>query len=471
MAVLAAALMNLLDANVVNIAAPTIHNDLGGSYSDLQWLTAGYTLAMAVGLLTGGRLGDMFGRKRTLLIGAVGFTAASLACALATSEGMLITTRVVQGLIGAVMVPQAFGLIRDLFPPQDVGKAFGVFGPAIGIATILGPIVAGLLIRLDGWRLIFLINLPLGIAAIAVGARFLPSVRPVARHTRLDLAGTVLAGGAMFLLIYPLVEGRQLGWPGWAFAMLACSVPAFGLFALHQLARQRAGRSPLVELRVLSRRAYSSGVLFVLVFFGAVVGITLTIGLLLQIGLGYSPVHASITSSAWAIGAFLGTGFSAALAPKIGRTVLHVGLIVMMAGLAGVYLVLAHTHVALSGWALSGPLLVYGAGMGMIFLPLYDIIVASVEDHEVGSAAGLLEAVQQLGGALGVAVLGTIFFGLMGSGAASHQANSLHAAEVTTLATMAATVLAFGLGFLLPRKPRPAAEVSAEPLSTETALV
>ncbi len=467
-AVLAASLMNLLDANVVNIAAPTIRNDLGGSYADLQWLTAGYTLAMAIGLLTGGRLGDMFGRKRMLLIGAAGFTAASVACALAPSEGALITARIVQGLVGAVMVPQGFGLIRDMFPPQDAGKAFGVFGPAIGIATILGPIAAGLLIRLDGWRLIFLINVPLGVAALAAGARFLPAVPPAARHTRLDLIGTMLAGTAMFLLIYPLVEARQYGWPGWAFVMLACSVPAFGLFAEHQSGRRRSGKSPLAELRVFAKRSYTSGVLFVVVFFAAVAGISLSIGLLLQIGLGYSPVHASITCAAWAIGAFAGTGVAAGLAPKAGRRVLHAGLAVMMAGLAGVYLVLSHTHAALSGWALSGPLLAYGAGMGMIFLPLYDIIIADVEDHEVGSAAGLLEAIQQLGGSLGVAVLGTIFFTVMGSGTATHRTASLHAAQLTTLTTIAVTMLAFGLGFLLSRRQRNPAVPLAEPVAAET---
>lgn len=470
-AVLAASLMNLLDANVVTIAAPTIRDDLGGSYADLQWLTAGYTLAMAVGLLTGGRLGDMFGRKRMLLIGAVGFTVASVGCALAPSEGVLITARIAQGLVGAVMVPQGFGLIRDMFPPRDVGKAFGVFGPAIGMATILGPIVAGLLIRLDGWRLIFLINVPLGVAAIAIGARFLPAVAPAARNSRLDLTGTLLAGTAMFLLIYPLVEGRQLGWPGWSLGLLACSVPAFGAFAVQQLRRGRAGKSPLVELRVFAKRSYSSGVMFVLVFFGAVVGISLTISLLLQIGLGYTPAHASLTSATWAIGAFLGTGASASMAAKQGRNVLHIGLTIMIAGLAGVYLVLSHTHAALSGWALAGPLLAYGAGMGMIFLPLYDIIIADVEDHEVGSAAGVLEAVQQLGGSLGVALLGTIFFSVMDSRAATLRAGSLHAAEVATLVTIAMTVAAFGLGFLLPRRPRRPAELPAGPVSAETALV
>jgi hypothetical protein len=182
----------------------------------------------------------------------------------------------------------------------------------------------------------------------------------------------------MFLPVCPLVEGRQLGWAGWSIALLGCSVPAFGVFAVHQLSRRRYGKSPLVELRVFAKRSYSSGVVFVLVFFGSVVGISLSIGLFLQIGLGYTPAHASITSATWAIGAFLGTGVSAGLAPKLGRTVLHIGLTVMLAGLAGVYLVLSHTHEALSGWALAGPLLAYGAGMGMIFLPLYDIIIADV---------------------------------------------------------------------------------------------
>jgi EmrB/QacA subfamily drug resistance transporter len=462
LAVLAASLMNLLDVNILTVAAPTIRAHLGGSYADLQWLTAGYTLAMAVGLLTGGRLGDMYGRKRMLLIGAAGFTLASVACALATSEGFLIAARIAQGLVGAVMVPQGFGLIRDMFPPKDVGKAFGVFGPAIGIATILGPILAGFLIRLDGWRLIFLINLPLGVAAIALGLRFLPAVPPSARATRLDLTGTLLAAGAMFLLVYPLVEGRQHDWAGWLIAMAICSVPAFAALAWHQRRRRRAGKSPLIEMGIFAKRSYTSGVVFVLVFFAAVVGIGLTIGLLLQIGLGYTPVHASLVSATWAIGAFLGTGASAGLSPKLGRTVLHLGLAVMAGGLAGVYFVLGHTHASLSVWALAGPLLAYGAGMGMIFLPLYDIIIADVEDDEVGSAAGVLEAIQQLGGSLGVAVLGTIFFSVMGTAIATHEADSLHATQVTTLATLGATGLAFCVGFLLPRFPRQAAEAATE---------
>jgi EmrB/QacA subfamily drug resistance transporter len=542
MAVLAASLMNLLDANVMNVAAPTIRTNLGGSYADLQWLTAGYTLAMAVGLLAGGRLGDMYGRKRILLLGAAGFTLASAGCALAPSEGVLIAVRVVQGLIGAVMVPQGFGLIRDMFPPREIAKAFGVFGPSIGLATILGPIVAGLLIQLDGWRLIFLINLPLGLFAIIVGARVLPAVTPTAQRTRLDLLGTLLAGAGMFLLIFPLVQGRQLGWPAWVFVMLACSVPVFAVFGVLQAQRKRSGRSPLVELGVFGKRSYVSGTVFVLVFFGTVVGFSLTVGMLLQIGLGYAPIHASLTTMVWAVGAFLGTGVSAGLAPRLGRTVLHVGLALMAAGLAGVYLVFVHTHSALSGWLLSGPLLAFGIGMGMIFLPLYDIIVAGIADHEVGSAAGVLEAVQQLGASLGVAVLGTIFFAVIGgtalhtidtstaprlraelsaaglpagtqqqilagfrvclseqesaadpsvipancrpgaspvapavtqmlaaAGVQTHRQDSLKAAETTALASIALTVLAFGVGFLLPARARDQAYPAPEAEDVVTA--
>jgi EmrB/QacA subfamily drug resistance transporter len=438
MAVLAASLMNLLDANVMNVAAPTIRADLGGSYTDLQWLTAGYTLAMAVGLLTGGRLGDMYGRKRILLLGATGFTLASVGCALAPSMGTLIAVRVIQGLVGAVMVPQGFGLIRDMFPPREVAKAFAVFGPSIGLATILGPIVAGLLIQLDGWRLIFLINVPLGIFAIAVGARVLPAVAPTAHRTRLDLLGTLLAGTGMLLLVFPLVQGRQLGWPAWTFVMLACSVPVFAVFGILQSRRRRSGRSPLVELGVFGKRSYVSGTVFVLVFFGTVVGFSLAVGMLLQIGLGYTPIHASLTTAVWAVGAFLGTGVSAGLAPRLGRTVLHVALVLMAAGLGGVYLVLTHTHTALSGWLLAGPLLAFGIGMGMIFLPLYDIIVADIADHEVGSAAGVLEAVQQLGASLGVAVLGTIFFGLIG-------ATALHTIDTSTGPRLRAELSAAGV--------------------------
>ncbi|WP_207944893.1 MFS transporter, partial [Actinomadura rubrisoli] len=292
-AILAATLLNLLDSTVVNVAAPAIRADLGGSLAALQWMAAGYTLALAVALLTGGRLGDMFGRKPVLLAGAAGFLATSVACAFAWSPESLIAARVAQGLFAAVMVPQGFGLIRDLFG-KDVGKAFALFGPVIGLATILGPVVAGLLIDADplgtGWRAIFLLNVPVGAYALVVGARVLPAPSTTDRSGGLDVTGMLLGGTGMSMLVYPLVQGRELGWPAWSLALLAGSVPVLALFVLHQLRRGRSGRTPLVRLSMFADRSYGSGVLFVVVFFGTITGSSLAVGLFLQLGLGRAGV-------------------------------------------------------------------------------------------------------------------------------------------------------------------------------------
>ncbi len=449
-AILAATVMNLLDGTVVNVAAPAIRADLGGSYTSLQWIAAAYPLALAVGLLIGGRLGDLLGRRRMLLGGVAGFVVASLLCALAWSPASLIGARLLQGVAGAAMIPQGFGLIRDLFPAQRIGKAFGVFGPVIGLSTILGPIVAGLLIRADlfgtGWRMVFAINAPLGLYALLVGARALPDA--ARRPLRLDLTGGLLAAIGMLLLVYPLVQGRELGWPAWSFGMLAAAVAVLAGFAAYQLRRSRTGRAPLVELTVFAKRSYASGTLFVVVFFGTVVGFGLTVGLFLQLGLGYSPVRASLTMASWAVGAFLGTGVGSTMTARLGRRILHLGLVLMAAGLAGAYAVLRHDGASVSGPHLAVPLLVYGAGMGMIFAPLFDIIMGEIADHEVGSAAGVLESIQQLGAALGLAVLGTVFF----STVAGH--GYLAAARLLALIALGLTALAFAVGFLLPRRGR-----------------
>jgi len=456
-AILAATIMNLLDSTVVTVAAPAIRADLGGSYASLQWIAASYTLAMAVGLLTGGRLGDMFGRRRMLMIGVIGFVVASLACAAAWSPEALIGARVLQGLFGAVMIPQGFGLIRDLFPPHEIAKAFGAFGPIIGLSTILGPIVAGLLIDADllgtGWRAVFAINLPIGIFSIVAGRRALPAgLSAGARTLRLDVGGAILAGTGMLLLVFPLVQGRELGWPTWIFAVLAASVAVLGVFVATQVRRKRAGRTPLVELSVFTKRSYSTGVLFVIVFFGAIVGLSLAVAMFLQLGMGFSPVRASLTMASWAVGAFLGTGFAAATMAKLGRRVLHIGLTIIAAGLAWLYTVFSGQGVGVDGGDLAWPLLVYGIGMGMIFVPLFDIIMGGVADHEVGSAAGMLESIQQLGASLGVAVLGTVFFGMVGT--RFDAAVFVEAAKVVTLLTIALVVTAFLLGFFLPRRAR-----------------
>jgi len=455
-AILSADLLNLLDSTVGTIAAPAIRADLGGSTSTLQWIAAGYTLAMAVGLLVGGRLGDMYGRKRMMVVGVVGFLAASALCAVSGSPEMLLASRVLQGLFGAVMVPQSFGLIRELFG-QDVGKAFAALGPVIGLATVLGPVVAGLLVDADlfgsGWRMIFLINLPLGAFALWVGIRVLPTSVPPARGERLDVRGAILAAAGMFLLVYPLTQGHELGWPAWTFAMLIASVPTLAIFAGHQARRAGRGRPVLVRLGVFARRSYTSGVVFVLAFFGVITGFGLAVGLFLQLGLGYSPLAASLTMAPWAIGAFLGSGIGATLMTKLGRHILHIGLAIMIVGLVLLLVVMDDT---VSTGTLITPLTVYGFGMGMIFVPLFDIIVGDLSDAEVGSASGVLTSVEQLGASLGIAVLGTVFFSSVGSPLHAAVPEFVDAAKVVTVIAIGLTAVTFGLGFLLPKKAKQA---------------
>ncbi|MFC6085718.1 DHA2 family efflux MFS transporter permease subunit [Sphaerisporangium aureirubrum] len=459
-AVMASSVMDLLDSTVINVAAPAIRADLGGSYATLQWMAAGYTMALAVVLLIGGRLGDIFGRKRMLMIGAGGFTVASLICAFAVSPEMLLAARVLQGVFGAVMLPQGFGLIRDMFPAEEMKKAWTAFGPIMGLSAVLGPVIGGVLIDADlfgtGWRMIFLVNVPIGAYVLIVAGRFLPSVPPAARSARIDKVSVLLAAAGTAMLIFPLVQGRELGWPAWILALLVGSVPVIALFGWYQLRRKRAGATPLLEPSVFAKRSYLSGAFFAVAFTGAMGGTMLTLGIFMQIGLGYSPLRASLTMAPWALGAMIGSGVSGALMARLGRRLLHAGL----AGMAiGLVLLVAVLRVAGADGLGSGhfivPLLIGGTGMGMIFVPLYDIVMGDVEDHEVGSATSAIQAIQQLGMSLGVAVIGTIFFQVLGDAPGpAHVRAALSAAETTSLVTIGVIAVAFLLGFKLPRKAR-----------------
>src|SRR5215471_15338935 len=343
-AVITAAVMDLLDSTIAQVAAPTIRRELGVSYAVIEWVTAAYALAMAVGLLTGGRLGDIFGRRRVLLTGIAGFVLASAACAAAQSAGELIAARAAQGLLGAIMLPQVFGLIRDMFEAHEMGKAFGVYGPVMGLSAMLGPIAAGGMISANvlgtGWRMIFLVNVPVGLAALALGARTLPAGVRSGGPRRLDLPGALLAGTAMFLLVFPLAQGHSLGWPSWLFAMLAASVLALAGFGWYQVRRQRAGRDPLVEPSVFRHRPYRAGIVYSVVFTGSLGGIVMIFNVFLQNGLGFTPWHSAVTTAPWAAGAFIGSAVGGIVMTKLGRRVLHAGLVVEAAGLLGIYAVL-----------------------------------------------------------------------------------------------------------------------------------
>jgi EmrB/QacA subfamily drug resistance transporter len=414
---LAAEVMDLLDALITNIAAPSIRADLGGSASTIQWLGASYTLAMAVGLITGGRLGDIVGRKRMFIIGALGFAGGSLLCALAQSPEILIASRGLQGLFGAVMLPQGLGLIKEMFSEKEMGAAFGMFGPVMGLSSVGGPILAGWLIDADffgtGWRMIFLINIPLGLLAVLGGLKFLPESR-AAQPPRLDVVGVVLAALASLLIVYPLVQGRELGWPAWTFVSMAGAVALFGVFGWFEARKRRTGGDPLVVPSLFRKRGFTGGLIVGLVFFAGMSGFALVFSLFTQIGLGYSPLKAGLAGVPWSVGMIIGFGAAQAV-QKFGRTVIHIGTVIMAAGVVCVVITLHVAGTGVTPWQLTPALIVTGLGMGLLMAPFFDIVLAGVEKHETGSASGTLTAIQQLGSTLGVAVLGTLFFGILGA--------------------------------------------------------
>jgi EmrB/QacA subfamily drug resistance transporter len=446
--VIAANIMDLMDATIVNVAGPSIRAALGGGASTLQWLPAGYTLAFAVFLITGARLGDMLGRRRLFLVGSAGFTVMSAACSVAPSMGVLITFRVLQGSFGALMIPQGFGMLKEVFAEDEMSKVFGAFGPMMGLSILAAPILAGALVEANlwgiGWRLVFLINVPVGIAAFAGAVRVLP--RTVAHPgIRLDTVGMLLIGVALTAIIYPLIQGRTAGWPAWTFVSLAAGALLLGAFVLWE--RRRRHGDPLIEPGLLTNRRYTSGILVALAFFGAFGGLLLCVSLFAQLGEGFSPIHAGLTLMAMVIGMIAGMGAGFALVARLGRHLLHIGVGIVAAGtvILAVTMTGARTSSTLD---LAPGLFLIGLGAGSSIGQLFDFILAGVSMDQVGSASGVLEAVQQLSSALGVAVLGTIFF----SAFAHHLPT--HALAITAWACLAPIAITFLLLFKLPMHAR-----------------
>jgi len=447
--VIAANIMDLMDATIVNVAGPSIRVALGGSASTLQWLPAGYTLAFAVFLITGARLGDMFGRRRLFLVGSAGFTVMSAACAVAPSMEVLIAFRVLQGAFGALMIPQGFGMLKEVFAEEEMTKVFGAFGPMMGLSILAAPVLAGALVEANlwgiGWRLVFLINVPIGIAAFTGALRVLP--RTVAHPgIRLDTLGVALIGVALTAIIYPLIQGRADGWPAWTFVSLGAGAVLLGAFVLWE--RRRHG-DPLIEPGLLTNRTYTSGILVALAFFGAFGGLVLCVSLFAQLGEGFSPIHAGLTLMAMVVGMIAGMGVGLALVGRLGRHLLHLGVVIVAAGTVVLALSVTGARTA-STLDLAPGLLLIGLGAGASTGQLFDFILAGVGMDEVGSASGVLEAVQQLSSALGVAALGTIFFSAFDGHLPTH------ALAITAWACLVPLAATFLLLFKLPMHAREA---------------
>lgn len=447
--VLVAEVMDLIDGTIVNVAAPSIRADLGGSNATLQWMVAGYTLAFAVLLLTGARLGDLFGRRRLFMIGIVGFTCASAASAAAPSVGVLIVARVLQGGFGAMLIPQGFGMLKEVFSEDDLQKAFAAFGPVMGLSAVAAPILGGALTDGDlfglGWRAIFLVNVPLGIVGLAGALRVMPRSNAIA-GTRLDPVGAVLATAASFALIYPLVQGRELGWPAWCFLLLAGSVVLFALFGLWE---RRHRERALIEPTLLRNSAFTSGLLVAVCFFACMIGLNLVLSLFCQLGEHFSPMRTGLTLAAFALGIAVSAPASYPLAQRMGRLAMQVGFLVMGAGIALIALMVSARGHDVSAWTVAPGEFLAGIGMGISLPPLFDFILAGVNQHEVGSASGVLNAIQQLGGSIGIAVLATIFFAYL-----DHHETPVTAVVGTSLLSLIPLALACLAVFRLPARAR-----------------
>ncbi len=407
-------IMDLLDTTIVNIAIPSIQANLGATYSTIQWLIAGYALTFATLLITGGRMGDVFGYKKMFMWGVAGFTLASLLCGVAWDSHVLIAARLLQGSMAALMVPQVMSLMQVMYKPHERGGIMGIFGALAGVAATLGPIIGGILIHLNiaglDWRPIFLINIPVGIFALLAGRKYLPNGK--APHPlKLDIIGTIIIAVALFLLVLPLIEGRELGWPTWSFVMMAASVPMLFVFGWWQKVKDKKDGSPLVVPALVRIKTFVVGLSINLIFEGAMIGFFLPFTLLLQVGLGFSVIKAALTGIPTAIGISVTMAvFSQKVIGKLGRYAMTLGIVLMGSGLSLLYVMLKHFGLDMSPFAFIPGLLLVGAGMALIMSPMFSVALSDVDSKHAGSASGVLNAVQQLGGAIGVALIGLVFF-------------------------------------------------------------
>ncbi|WP_422748467.1 MFS transporter [Mycobacterium sp. WMMD1722] len=450
--VFVADLMDLLDSTIANLAGPAIRDDLGGKESTLQWVLAAYTVTFAIGLITGGRLGDLIGRRRLLLLGMAGFTASSLACGAAPGVAFLIAARAAQGLFGSLMIPQGFALLTVVFPPERLRRAFVPFGPLMGLAAVAGPILAGWLLHLDpfgiGWRSIFLINVPIGFAAYLFGRRVLPRHSGEDPAARLDPTGVGLLTLSCALLIVPLVEGRELHWPNWSFAMMAASGISLTLF----VRSERRSSHPVIAPSLFTKRSFVVGLVIVAGFFAAQSGFLLALNLLLQLGMGWTPLRCGLALVPWALGSAIGVGLAGAiLAARVGRATLQLGLGCATAGSIALCVTVAHGQERLDVAALAPALLAIGFGTGLVGVPLFEYVLGDATPAEAGTGSGMLNAVQQFSSAVGVAALGTVFFTRVDEPMATGYSHAGVAVGAACAALFACTLLLVGL---LPRQPR-----------------
>jgi EmrB/QacA subfamily drug resistance transporter len=453
--------MALLDTTIVNVALPTIRTSLNASESTLSWIISGYALAFGLALIPAGRIGDRIGHKWVFFTGLALFTAASFTCGLAQTDMQLIISRVVQGLAGGIFVPAVTATIQLLFPVQIRGKAFAIMGSVIGVSTALGPIIGGLIIQAfgdqNGWRGVFWVNLPIGVAALIAAAILLPSGSE--NHTRsgMDLFGLVLISAGLVAILVPLIEGQDQGWPLWTYLSLAGGVLLVVAFAVWEIAFAKSGRNALVPPRLFRHPAFTGGVVLSLVYFASFTGIFFTISLLWQAGLGHTALESGFVSIPFAIGSIVGSSQSNRLAKRLGRNVLVIGVGMLVIGLTWTWLVfaLATDPINLTNWEILVPLFIAGVGGGFFIAPNAQFIVATVDRPDAGAASAVIGVMQRIGAAIGIAVIGSVLFGTLsvkGPGADALATAFTKSAADAMIVSVGLSVVAFLLVFALPKQ-------------------
>jgi len=411
-----ASFMDLLDTTIVNVALPSIEKDLSSTSEQLEWIVSGYVLSFAVLLITGGRLGDIFGRKRLFLIGVTGFTLASASCAAATSGDMLVISRLVQGAFAAIMIPQVLSIIQVLFTPKERAAVFGALGGVSGLAAVAGPLIGGILVSQNafglGWRSVFIINVPVGIVLLIAAWISIPESR-AQKRIRLDVLGVILISASLFLLVYGLIEGRALGWPLGIWIMLGASPVLLVVFMRYQSWLDQKSGSALVPPSLFASRGYSAGALTNFAFNASIGGFFLILVLYLQIGLGFSAISAALTTLPFSLGALLGSGAAVPLGPRLGKWLILAGALAQIGGYVWIRHIVAAQGNGLVGADLIIPMGIAGIGLTLLIVPLTDVALAQTSISNAGAASGVLGTFQQVGSALGVAVIGVVFFGVI----------------------------------------------------------